>query len=296
MVRIKFYNKISNFGDDLNRYILQHFFNLPLEVVTDNYDEKPHLIFIGSMIQAATTSKSVLWGTGMMAQSSHIVRRPLQIACVRGPLTRDCLIGQGVLSKDTEITLGDPALLLSSLLPGTRKASPVYDIGFVPHYADKMAFQDLCSGTIRRGWNRIQGRIDPQFRLNVEADITYGNIRATVIDVQDECPHAIERIGQCAFIVSSSLHGLIVADALGIPNAWIRISDNLYGGSFKFIDYMRSVGRWDVEPIRPRGRIDKEFIKKVLDRGTEWSFNFDTVSYRNDFDRFLKSEHFRVCA
>ena len=33
------------------------------------------------------------------------------------------------------------------------------------------------------------------------------------------------------------MHGLLAADAIGIPNAWLKLSDRLRGGDFKFQDY-----------------------------------------------------------
>jgi pyruvyltransferase len=38
------------------------------------------------------------------------------------------------------------------------------------------------------------------------------------------------------------LHGLIIADAYGIPNAWLS-SDTPKGGEFKFFDYFLSVDK-----------------------------------------------------
>jgi pyruvyltransferase len=41
----------------------------------------------------------------------------------------------------------------------------------------------------------------------------------------------------CRIIVSSSLHGLIFAHAYGLPAIWIKLSDRLVGGEFKFHDH-----------------------------------------------------------
>jgi len=45
------------------------------------------------------------------------------------------------------------------------------------------------------------------------------------------------QIAACDAVVSSSLHGLIFADSLGVPNAHIRSSDRVAGDGYKFRDY-----------------------------------------------------------
>lgn len=50
-------------------------------------------------------------------------------------------------------------------------------------------------------------------------------------------------------VVSSSLHGLIVADAYGIPSKWIKVSDKIYGDDFKYGDYYQSIGVKEEKPL-----------------------------------------------
>jgi len=48
---------------------------------------------------------------------------------------------------------------------------------------------------------------------------------------------------KCRKIVSSSLHGIIIAETFGIPTAWLRCSDKIVGGEFKYHDYYLGSGR-----------------------------------------------------
>src|SRR5690606_13222558 len=58
----------------------------------------------------------------------------------------------------------------------------------------------------------------------------------------------ISEISSCTCIVSSSLHGLIVADSYRIPTAWMILSDKINGGPFKYNDYY-SIYDENVQPL-----------------------------------------------
>jgi hypothetical protein len=47
----------------------------------------------------------------------------------------------------------------------------------------------------------------------------------------------VREIAACAAVLTTSLHGLIVADAYGIPAVWSTLAPDLIGGTFKFHDY-----------------------------------------------------------
>jgi hypothetical protein len=53
----------------------------------------------------------------------------------------------------------------------------------------------------------------------------------------------VEEIHTCELILSSSLHGIILADSYNIPAYHTILSNNVIGGEFKFRDYYASVGR-----------------------------------------------------
>lgn len=57
-------------------------------------------------------------------------------------------------------------------------------------------------------------------------------------------------------ILSSSLHGLVVSDAFGIPNQWLEFSDNVVGAGFKFRDYADGIGRTAMTPVKISERKD----------------------------------------
>ena len=73
-------------------------------------------------------------------------------------------------------------------------------------------------------------------------------------------------------IAASSLHGVIAADAYGVPSTWIELSDKVIGKGFKFRDYFMSVGRTDREPLIVN---ETTKLKEVYDKFYDYKINID---------------------
>jgi pyruvyltransferase len=164
---------------------------------------------VGSILQHAD-SETVVWGSGFQGPGMNTRQVPRAVTAVRGPLTARRLQEIGVSCPDV---YGDPVLLLPRYYrPPTRKR---YRLGLVPHRKD---FTDPLLAKYRN------------------------NDEVSIVDMRGPLWATVNAVCECENVVSSSLHGLVLADAYGVPSAWARISDRIPGGDFKFKDYYGSLG------------------------------------------------------
>lgn len=210
-------NKVNNInlGDDLNFYIIRKLTNKSIFNLQNIFcQNQENIMVIGSIIEHLTTKNSIIWGSGAMYGGNFQMREfPQKVLAVRGPLSRDYLLSQGV---DCPEVYGDPALLLPIIY--TPKISKKYKLGIIPHYVD------------------FESEYISKFKN--EADVKIIRLRGYT-----NWKEVIDEICSCEFVVSSSLHGLIISDAYKIPNQWVKFSDKISGGYFKYHDYFLSVGR-----------------------------------------------------
>jgi pyruvyltransferase len=113
-----------------------------------------------------------------------------------------------------EYALGDPGLLANELVGPQEKQ---WDLGIVPHWTDT----ELAE--------RFQKLMPAKYSTKV-------------IDPKGDPLEVIRQIGASRRIVTSSLHGMIVADAFGLMRR-VEICPSLAseGGTFKFRDYSASI-------------------------------------------------------
>lgn len=214
-IRLYWWTDRVNFGDVLSPVIVRYISGRDVEwAPLDSSD----LISTGSVYGwLRTKSRRYMrdvhvWGSGIQSPAEAVGRTAfLHHHLVRGPLTR-------IAVGDDALPLGDPGLIGPEAV-GVARSNSAKGIGIIPHVAD---------------WSMPE-MIETYAKLPGVRLIDYRS---------DDCAGIIAEMAECERIYSSSLHGLILADALGIPN--YRFVAKRYasqGWDFKFLDYGLSVGR-----------------------------------------------------
>ena len=202
----------ENYGDLLSRYLVEKTSGKETRFVHPKKQpwyktNKTNLLAIGSIIHHASKD-SVVWGSGIIDNDQHIENAHFR--AVRGPRTRDYLLELGYNCPEV---YGDPALLLPDYY--RPRVSKKYKLGIVPHYHDYDKAQKIFAG-------REEVKVVDLLTLDVEA--------------------TTREILECERILSTSLHGLIVAQAYGISAVRVKMSNKLFGNDIKYTDYLESVG------------------------------------------------------
>ncbi|TYB80160.1 polysaccharide pyruvyl transferase family protein [Bizionia saleffrena] len=163
-------------------------------------------VTIGSILTHATPN-CIVWGSGIISKDYKI--KNAEFLAVRGPQTRKHLLEHGYNVPEV---YGDPALLLPKYYhPKIKKE---FTLGIVPHYND---------------FKLVNERFQSDKSV-VIIDLMTNDIEATT-----------NQFLKCETIVSSSLHGVIVAHAYGIPAVWQKFSNDVFGDDIKYQDYFESV-------------------------------------------------------
>jgi pyruvyltransferase len=195
---------LNNFGDLLGPLLANR-------IATDAGFVQPResrrLVAVGSIMKL-TRAGDTVWGTGINGKSMDVGAAPaLDVRAVRGPKTRDALVAVGMSVPEV---FGDPALLW-------------------PRFWSRASY-------LERGGAMAPVSVVPNFhdREHVAGD--------NVIDPIGSPHEVIARIARSSFVCGSSLHGIVLAEAFGIPARLIR---SAHEPPFKYDDYYAGTGRPD---------------------------------------------------
>jgi pyruvyltransferase len=209
----------ENYGDLLGKYVVEKISRKkvswvrPQKFYFRNLLE-PLYVTIGSVL-AHINTYCIVWGSGINFKEESIARGTF--LAVRGPLSRKRLLELGYECPEI---YGDPALLLPLYFdPEIHKE---YRLGIIPHINDLKQVKELY-----KDHSSIQ-----------IIDFNTNDIEKTT-----------KQILACEHILSSSLHGIIVAHAYGIPAVQVQFSDRIFGDGVKYHDYFLSVDLEVYDPV-----------------------------------------------
>jgi len=204
------WREVPNFGDGLAPLLLEHFADLEVEWGTISHAQ---IESVGSILEHIPPLwDGVILGSGRLLETSRLHIQQMtsgitaKILSLRGPLTARGIPGS--------YALGDPGILADELVGPQVKR---WDLGIIPHFSDTI--------------------LVPKFKAVVPEKYT-----VRVIHPSGDPLTVLKDIGACRRIVTSSLHGMIVADAFGIPRR-VEYTPKMDkdGGDFKFRDYSASI-------------------------------------------------------
>ena len=251
-----------NWGDDLNFYFFRAVSNLKVLNIPYTKMNNKHFndvySLIGSIMGLYNLDNKIIFGTGVMDPSLDLKGIPKKIISVRGPKTREVLLKNNIFCPEN---YGDPALLLPCIYKyeGVKHNRPV----IIPN----------------------MGTFETDYAIVKELS---QSLNAIILDLTkyDRWTDPIDTIVGASFVISESLHGLIVAETYGIPNVWVDFISHPDYWDFKFEDYYESIGkRESIIQIRQlddyikandklknwkRGNIDYDLLKSFYPFKANW--------------------------
>ena len=255
---IYYWDHEHNWGDSINEFIFESILGRKVYSANKVFNCRNLEIItgIGSVLNSKLSNYSI-WGSGFLSEKHTLIHPPNQVLAVRGKLTEKKI--KGLFGKSTD-QFGDPGLLFKEFYnPICPKE---YKLGIIPH------FKELDEQVIRG----IRGKYGSEI-----------NIISPTMDIFQFA----DEVSKCENILSSSLHGLVLAESYGIPTSRISISNKLIGGDYKFEDYYSGVNI----PFESIGSFN---LLEHFDRNTIFSIPCTVKDLKYDSQGLINSLKFKT--
>lgn len=195
----------ANLGDALSAVIVAALSGRRVHHVDFGRPE-PKLVAVGSIAHAIHGGEAVIWGSGVSVRGGALVqnvpRTHYDVRAVRGPISARHLRAFCIPVPEV---YGDPVWFLPSIF--NEPVPKRYELGVIPHIQDVEGFGPAA----RPPADSLRYVIGPEdagsvVLINTWHDPTWRGIQAT-----------LRAILSCKRIVSQSFHGVVIAEAFGIP-------------------------------------------------------------------------------
>ena len=243
----------SNFGDGVNELFWEYITQNKIY----NNNSKLHYITTGS-IMCHINNKSIIFGTGFISNNGDLggsnclstsnikYHTPHEIIVVRGPLSRQRMLDFDINCPEN---YGDPLILLPCL---NNSYVNIQDniIGIIPHFVDKN----------NENYKLLKTNLEKKGYIVNFIDIEVGTNHKKIID----------EINNCKYIISSSLHGVIMGIVYKKKTIYVKFSDKVIGNGFKFEDFFKSINitykninKYDIEILDNIINVNYEYLIKT---------------------------------
>jgi pyruvyltransferase len=206
------WSKENNFGDWIGPWLCKKITGHMPSKPTHSTLARPSVYSVGSIISQLMPG-AIVWGSGIIKfECRPMSGKPKKVGSVRGPLTRRRLLQ---CSIPCPAIYGDAAMIMQRYAPNPVEGPKKYKLGIIPHYVD---YKEMMAHPISK---------DP---------------RVLVIDLRTrDVDKVLSQLWQCEQTISSSLHGVIISVAYGIPTRWFMISNKIFGNHVKYFDFFLSL-------------------------------------------------------
>lgn len=198
-------NGYGNLGDSLSAVMVSALSGKRVHHVGFSRPETK-LVAVGSIAHAIHGGEAVIWGSGVSIRGGvlgqSIPRTHYDVRAIRGPISARHLRDFGIPVPEV---YGDPVWLLPSIF--NEPVEKRYELGVIPHIQDIDGFGPGA----RPPQDSLRYRVDPADAgsvviINTWHEASWEGILAT-----------LRLMLSCKRIVSQSFHGVVIAEAYGIP-------------------------------------------------------------------------------
>lgn len=191
----------GNFGDDLNDWLWPRLFGNALDQVPDS------VVFVGMGSILGTGiprgERTVVFGPGIGYGPPPVPDASWRFVAVRGPISAQAL------GLDSSVVQGDPAVLVGRYVQQRPHATRV---SLMLHHLSNLP-----------RWRMVARMLGWQF-----------------IDPTQPVEATLEQLANTRLLITSAMHGAIVADAMRIP--WIAIRNSAGINTEKWADWGGALG------------------------------------------------------
>lgn len=170
---------------------------------------------------------------------------------------------------------GDLGVLLPLVYKMQVTSNKKYKVGILPHYVDNKKIEDL--------------------KDKLHSD----GISYTILNIMKghNCQELVDEMSECEYLITSTLHGLILGLSYNVKTIWMKFSNQVTGKDFKFEDFFSSLS-YEYKPIKLSDHTDilSQYIRVPKTSILELGLNMlnKLPFYNSDETKLLRIEEWNT--